>query len=136
MATGTDDSLDTLRGYAFAVAYRMLGSVTDAEDIVQEAMLRMHQTEEGGEWTKDYSRRLVAIRDDATRMSSLRKEQLYKAVEAGHIKASFVETQAQDTPVGRAGRPEDIAAAVAFLASPDASYITAQTFGVNGGRFP
>jgi len=61
---------------------------------------------------------------------------LYKAVEAGHIKANFVETQAQDTPVGRAGRPEDIAAAVAFLASPDASYITAQTFGVNGGRFP
>ena len=49
MATGTDDSLDTLRGYAFAVAYRMLDSVTDAEDIVQEAMLRMHQTEEGGE---------------------------------------------------------------------------------------
>lgn len=38
----TDDSLETLRGYAFSVAYRMLGSVTDAEDIVQEGLLRMH----------------------------------------------------------------------------------------------
>lgn len=44
-----EESLDTLRGYAFAVAYRMLGSVTDAEDIVQEGMLRMHQAEETGE---------------------------------------------------------------------------------------
>ena len=45
----TADSLDTLRGYAFAVAYRMLGSVTEAEDVVQEGMLRMHQAEESGE---------------------------------------------------------------------------------------
>ena len=49
MATGTDDSLDQLRGYAFAVAYRMLGSVADAEDIVQEGMLRLVQAEESGE---------------------------------------------------------------------------------------
>lgn len=49
MAPGTDDSLDTLRGYAFAVAYRMLGSVADAEDVVQEGLLRMHQAEEAGE---------------------------------------------------------------------------------------
>jgi len=44
-----DDSLDTLRGYAFAVAYRMTGSVADAEDIVQEGLLRLHQAEESGE---------------------------------------------------------------------------------------
>lgn len=49
MTAGTDDSLDALRGYAFAVAYRMLGSVNDAEDIVQEGMLRLHQVEESGE---------------------------------------------------------------------------------------
>jgi NAD(P)-dependent dehydrogenase (short-subunit alcohol dehydrogenase family) len=38
------------------------------------------------------------------------------------------------TPVGRAGEPEDIAAACAFLVSEEASYITGQMLGVNGGR--
>ncbi len=38
------------------------------------------------------------------------------------------------TPVGRAGRPEDIAAACAFLVGEEASYITGQILGVNGGR--
>ncbi|WP_171166747.1 SDR family NAD(P)-dependent oxidoreductase [Streptomyces sp. I05A-00742] len=36
-------------------------------------------------------------------------------------------------PLGRVGRPEDIAAAVAFLASPDASWITGVTLPVDGG---
>jgi NAD(P)-dependent dehydrogenase (short-subunit alcohol dehydrogenase family) len=38
------------------------------------------------------------------------------------------------TPVGRIGRPEDIAAACAFLVGEDAGYITGQIIGVNGGR--
>jgi 2-hydroxycyclohexanecarboxyl-CoA dehydrogenase len=38
------------------------------------------------------------------------------------------------TPVRRAGRPEDIAAACAFLVSDEASYVTGQVIGVNGGR--
>jgi RNA polymerase sigma-70 factor (TIGR02957 family) len=33
-----------LRPRAFAIAYRMLGSVSEAEDVVQEAFLRLHQT--------------------------------------------------------------------------------------------
>jgi RNA polymerase sigma-70 factor (TIGR02957 family) len=36
--------LDELRPRAFAIAYTMLGSVSEAEDVVQEAFLRMHQT--------------------------------------------------------------------------------------------
>lgn len=39
-------------------------------------------------------------------------------------------------PVGRLGRPEDIAAAVAFLASPLADYITGATLRVDGGITP
>jgi len=37
------------------------------------------------------------------------------------------------TALGRYGRPEDVAAAVAFLASPDAAYITGTTLDVDGG---
>jgi len=45
-----------------------------------------------------------------------------------------VEHHAGTTPVRRVGRPEDIAAACAFLVSEEASYITGQVIGVNGGR--
>ena len=42
-------TLEQLRPRAFAVAYRMLGSVSEAEDIVQEALLRLHLTLQEGE---------------------------------------------------------------------------------------
>jgi len=41
----------------------------------------------------------------------------------------------EQIPLGRFGLPEDIAAAVAFLASPQASYITGTTLHVNGGMY-
>jgi len=41
--------LEELRPVAFAIAYQMLGSVSEAEDIVQEALLRVHQALQAGE---------------------------------------------------------------------------------------
>jgi RNA polymerase sigma-70 factor (TIGR02957 family) len=41
--------LDELRPGAFAIAYRMLGTVSEAEDVVQEALLRFHRAQEEGE---------------------------------------------------------------------------------------
>jgi RNA polymerase sigma-70 factor (TIGR02957 family) len=41
--------LEELRPPAFAIAYRMLGSVSEAEDVVQEGLLRLHRTLESGE---------------------------------------------------------------------------------------
>ena len=38
-------------------------------------------------------------------------------------------------PLGTLGRPEDVASAVAFLASADSGYITGQTLHVNGGIY-
>jgi 3-oxoacyl-[acyl-carrier protein] reductase len=39
----------------------------------------------------------------------------------------------KDIPLGRVGKPEDVAAAVAFLAGPSAAYVTGQVLRVNGG---
>jgi 2-hydroxycyclohexanecarboxyl-CoA dehydrogenase len=46
-----------------------------------------------------------------------------------------VEAFAQTLPMKRVGKPEDIAAACAFLASEEASYMTGQTISMNGGRY-
>jgi DNA-directed RNA polymerase specialized sigma24 family protein len=40
----TAEEFEELRRSAFAIAYRMLGSVTEAEDVVQEAFLRRHRS--------------------------------------------------------------------------------------------
>jgi RNA polymerase sigma factor (sigma-70 family) len=45
----TTDLFEELRPPAFAIAYRMLGSVSEAEDVVQEGLLRLHRTFESGE---------------------------------------------------------------------------------------
>jgi 3-oxoacyl-[acyl-carrier protein] reductase len=41
---------------------------------------------------------------------------------------------AEELPIGRAGRPEDIAQAVLYLASDDAAFITGTSLVVDGGR--
>jgi RNA polymerase sigma-70 factor (ECF subfamily) len=49
MPQGSPESeVATCRPLAFAIAYRMLGSVAEAEDVVQEAFLRLHQARRGG----------------------------------------------------------------------------------------
>jgi RNA polymerase sigma-70 factor (TIGR02957 family) len=43
------EAFEELRPRAFAIAYRMLGSVSEAEDVVQDAYLRLHRAEQEGE---------------------------------------------------------------------------------------
>src|SRR6185437_889422 len=47
--TDRERLLDNLRPVAFAIAYRMLGSVSEAEDVVQEALVRVHAALDAGE---------------------------------------------------------------------------------------
>jgi 2-hydroxycyclohexanecarboxyl-CoA dehydrogenase len=58
---------------------------------------------------------------------------LRKSEERGLL-GGTVDDHIARTPVRRVGKPEDIAAACAFLISDEAGYITGQILGVNGGR--
>ncbi len=52
---------------------------------------------------------------------------------AGIAESDFRKQTEEQTPLGRIGQPQDIAPAVVFLASPDASWITGETLYISGG---
>lgn len=79
---------------------------------------------------------------------SLAKEVAARGVTVNVVAPGFIATDMTDVltdeqkaniltnvPAGRLGQPKDIAKAVAFLASEDASYITGTTLHVNGGMY-
>lgn len=78
---------------------------------------------------------------------ALALEYATRGITVNNVPPNFVDTEglreapvdvdafAQTTPMKRPGSPRNIAAAVAFLASDDADYITGHTLGVNGGRY-
>ena len=50
-----------------------------------------------------------------------------------HADREFHRSVAQATPLGRWGRPQDVAGAALYLASPEAAFVTGQAINVNGG---
>lgn len=51
----------------------------------------------------------------------------------GHLTAEDLTALAEETPLERIGKPEEVARAIAFLASEDASFVTGQVLSPNGG---
>jgi 3-oxoacyl-[acyl-carrier protein] reductase len=79
---------------------------------------------------------------------SLARELARKGITVNAVAPGFIETDMVSgmpesalaqvkamTPVGRLGKPEEIADAVVFLASPRSGYVTGQVLGVNGGMY-
>ena len=79
---------------------------------------------------------------------SLARELASRNITANVVAPGFVETAMTDVlpeatkkdlfdriPLGRLGRPEDIACAVVYLASEEASYVTGQVLNVSGGLY-
>ncbi len=77
---------------------------------------------------------------------TLAREYASRGITVNAVAPGFIETEMTEdlpdaakqgivdqTPLGRIGRPEEVAAAVVFLASEEASYITGQVLRVNGG---
>ena len=52
---------------------------------------------------------------------------------AKHMSEKQIEGMRRQTPSPRLGEPEDIAAAVAFLASEDSAFVNGQVWHINGG---
>ena len=69
------------------------------------------------------------------RMSYWERDQaVSKGITQEEFRGQIVEISAQNTPLGRIAEAQDVANMVAFLAGEDASFITGQSYNVNGGQ--
>lgn len=76
----------------------------------------------------------LSLAEKGIRVNAVAPGPIWTPLIPSTFSAKHVATFGSDTPMGRAGQPEEVAAAFVFLASNDASYVTGQTIHVNGGE--
>jgi RNA polymerase sigma-70 factor (TIGR02957 family) len=112
--TDREALLDELRPVAFAIAYRMLGSVSEAEDVVQEALLRMHQALDGGEQIASPRAFLATV---TTRLSinELRSARARRERYVGEWLPEPIITDGKDDPARQAEMADSLSLAMLVL---------------------
>jgi RNA polymerase sigma-70 factor (TIGR02957 family) len=106
--------LDELRPVAFAIAYRMLGSVSEAEDVVQEALLRVHQALDGGERIAS-PRAFVATVTTRLAINELRSARVRRERYVGDWLPEPIITDGEDDPAGQAEMADSLSVAMLVL---------------------
>ncbi len=107
-----EELLEELRPTAFAIGYRMLGSVAEAEDVVQEALLRLHEALERGQQIESPRAYLATI---ATRLSidQLRSARARRETYVGEWLPEPLVSDSQTDPAGQAELADSLS--LAFL---------------------
>jgi RNA polymerase sigma-70 factor (ECF subfamily) len=106
--------LDELRSGAFAIAYRMLGSVSEAEDVVQEALLRVHQALDAGEQIAS-PRAFVATVTTRRAINELRSARVRRERYVGEWLPEPIITDGQDDPARHAETAGSLSLALLVL---------------------
>jgi RNA polymerase sigma factor (sigma-70 family) len=112
--TDRERLLDELRPVAFAIAYRMLGSVSEAEDVVQEALLRVHQALDGGERIAS-PRAFVATVTTRLAISELRSARLRRESYVGDWLPEPIITDGTNDPLQHAEMADSLSLAMLVL---------------------
>jgi RNA polymerase sigma-70 factor (TIGR02957 family) len=106
--------LDELRPVAFAIAYRMLGSVSEAEDVVQEALLRVHQALQAGERIAS-PHAYVATVTTRLAINELRSARARRERYVGEWLPEPIITDGQDDPARHAQTADSLSLAMLVL---------------------
>ena len=112
--TTRDEFLDGLRPTAFAIAYRMLGSVSEAEDVVQEALLRVHQSLEAGEEIAS-PKAFVATVTTRLAINELRSARVRRERYVGDWLPEPLVAETTDDPAGHAETADSLSLAMLVL---------------------
>ncbi len=109
-----DQLLDELRPLAFQIAYRMLGSVSEAEDVVQDALLRVHQAVEAGERIAS-PRAFVATVTTRLAINVLRSARARRERYVGEWLPEPIITDSADDPARQAEMADSLSLAMLVL---------------------